>query len=211
MVISAALALMLQNAMQLFDIIIMFGAGTGLVFILRWFWSRINAWSEITAMFVSGIISLSLNFTSLGAVLFGESLKDGSFQAGVFEEWLQYPFVVLTTTVCWLIVTFSTPKENKKVLFNFYEKTQPGGPGWRKVVNQAKKEGVEIVSDKGEWTVPKGILAVLAGTIMVYGCLFTTGKVIYGEYGNAAMFFSITIVAGFVLLWLWRQIRGKAF
>lgn len=211
MVISAALALMLQNAMQLFDIIIMFGAGTGLVFILRWFWSRINAWSEITAMFVSGIISLSLNFTSLGAVLFGESLKDGSFQAGVFEEWLQYPFVVLTTTVCWLIATFSTPKENKKVLFNFYEKTQPGGPGWRKVVNQAKKEGVEIVSDKGEWTVPKGILAVLAGTIMVYGCLFTTGKVIYGEYGNAAMFFSITIVAGFVLLWLWRQIRGKAF
>lgn len=211
MVISAALALMLQNAMQLFDIIIMFGAGSGLVFILRWFWSRINAWSEITAMFVSGIISLSLNFTSLGAVLFGESLKDGSFQAGVFEEWLQYPFVVLTTTVCWLIATFITPKENKKVLFNFYEKTQPGGPGWRKVVNQAKKEGVEIVSDKGEWTVPKGISAVLAGTIMVYGCLFTTGKVIYGEYGNAAMFFSITIVAGFVLLWLWRQIRGKAF
>lgn len=211
MIISAILALLLNNALQLFDIIIMFGAGTGLVFILRWFWSRINAWSEITAMFVSGIISILLNFTSLGIYLFGGSLSDGTFQEGVFEGWLQYPFVVFTTTVCWLLVTFLTPKEDKEVLYNFYQKTQPGGPGWKKVIDQAKSENIDIITIHEKWSVPTGILAVIAATIAVYGSLFTTGKVIYGEYGNALIFFSITLVASFVLLYLWRKMRGKAF
>jgi Na+/proline symporter len=211
MIISAIIALLLNNAMQLFDIIIMFGAGTGLVFILRWFWSRINAWSEITAMFVSGVISILLNFTSLGVYLFGGNLLDGTFQEGVFEGWLQYPFVVLVTTICWLIATFITPKEDKKVLYNFYQKIQPGGPGWKNVVDQAKSENIDIITTKEKWSVPTGILAVIAGTIMVYGCLFTTGKIIYGEYGYAAIFFAITLVAGFVLLYLWRKMRGKAF
>ncbi|WP_107039521.1 sodium:solute symporter family protein [Brumimicrobium mesophilum] len=210
-VVSAIFALLLNNAMQLFDIIIMFGAGTGLVFILRWFWSRINAWSEITAMFVSGIISVLLNFTALGPYLFGGNSIEGNFQEGVFEGWLQYPFVVLVTTICWLIATFLTPKEDKKVLFTFYQKTQPGGPGWKKVIEQAENENVNIITSKEKWSVPTGILAVIAGTIMVYGCLFTTGKIIYGEYGNAMIFFSITLVSGIVLLYLWRKIKGKAF
>ena len=71
MVISAFMALALQNALQLFEIIIMFVAGTGLVFILRWFWWRINAWTEISAMFASGLISMILTFTPLGDMLFG--------------------------------------------------------------------------------------------------------------------------------------------
>jgi len=210
-VISAIIALLLNNAMQLFDIIIMFGAGTGLVFILRWFWSRINAWSEITAMFVSGIISILLNFTSLGVYLFGGNLMEGTYQEGIFEGWLQYPFVVLVTTICWLIATIITPKEEKVVLYNFYRKTQPGGPGWNNVVQQAKSENIDLITAKEKWSVPTGILAVIAGTIMVYGCLFTTGKVIYGEYVNAAIFFSITMVSGLILLRFWRKIRGKAF
>ena len=209
--VSAVFALALNNAMQLFDIIIMFGAGTGLVFILRWFWSRINAWSEISAMFVSGIISILLNFTSLGVYLFGGNLINGTFQEGVFEGWLQYPFVVLITTICWLVVTLITPKEEKKVLYNFYHKIQPGGPGWKKVVDQAKSENMDIITSKEKWSVPTGILAVIAATIAVYGCLFTTGKLIYGEYENALIFFSITLVAGIALLYLWRKMRGKAF
>src|SRR5690554_8167000 len=99
----------------------MFGAGTGLVFIMRWFWSRINAWSEITAMFVSGIISILVNFTFIGTWLFGEKV-DNVFHEGVFVAWMQYPFVVFATTVCWLLVTFLTPKEKNEVLFNFYKK-----------------------------------------------------------------------------------------
>jgi len=72
-VISAVFALFLTNALQLFDVILMFGAGTGLIFILRWFWWRINAWSEISAMFVSGFVSIILNFSSLGDTLFSDS------------------------------------------------------------------------------------------------------------------------------------------
>jgi Na+/proline symporter len=211
MVISTFIALMLNNATQLFGIIIMFGAGTGLVFILRWFWSRINAWSEITAMFVSGIISILINFTFIGGWLFGETSIDGIFKEGVFVAWMQYPFVVFTTTICWLLVTFLTPKENNEVLFNFYKKTQPGGPGWKTVINAAKKQNIDITEGKEAWTVPTGILAVLVGTVAVYGALFTTGKLIYGEYQNAGIFLGITLIAAFLLLFLWRKLKGKAF
>lgn len=210
MIISTIVALLLNHATQLFDIIIMFGAGTGLVFIMRWFWSRINAWSEITAMFVSGIISILVNFTFIGTWLFGEKV-DNVFHEGVFVAWMQYPFVVFATTVCWLLVTFLTPKEKNEVLFNFYKKTQPGGPGWKKVIKAAKDQNIDIVESKEAWTVPTGILAVLVGTVAVYGALFTTGKFIYGEYQNAGLFLMITLLAAFILLFLWRKLKGKVF
>jgi len=98
MVLSALLALLLQNALQLFEVLLVFGAGTGLIFILRWFWWRINAWSEITAMFASGIISIVLKLTSVGDYLFAP-------ESGVFEAYYEYPFVVFITTFIWLIAT----------------------------------------------------------------------------------------------------------
>ena len=91
MIFSAALALLLQSALQIFDILLTFGAGTGLIFILRWFWWRINAWSEISAMFVSGILSISLKTTNLGPMLFDVG--------GVFPAWFEYPFVVLVLSL----------------------------------------------------------------------------------------------------------------
>src|SRR5690554_7648498 len=210
MIISTLIALMLNHATQLFNIIIMFGAGTGLVFIMRWFWSRINAWSEITAMFVSGIISILVSFTFVGGWLFGETI-DEVYHAGVFVGWMQYPFIVFPTTACWLLVTFLTPKEKNEVLFNFYQKTQPGGPGWKNVIQDAKDQNIDLVESKEAWTVPTGILAVLVGTIAVYGALFTTGKFLYGEYKNAGIFLGITLIAAFLLLYLWRKLKGKAF
>ncbi|MGB1210423.1 MAG: sodium:solute symporter family protein, partial [Lacinutrix venerupis] len=115
MVLSALLALLLQNALQLFEVLLMFGAGTGLIFILRWFWWRINAWSEITAMFASGIISILLKLTPIGVYLFG-------VDSGVFAEYYQYPFVVVITTIIWLIATYATQPESKEVLQQFYKK-----------------------------------------------------------------------------------------
>ena len=89
---------LLTNALQLFDVILMFGAGTGLIFILRWFWWRINAWSEISAMFVSGFISIILNFSSLGDILFSDS--------GMYPSYYKFPAVVLFTTIIWVISYF---------------------------------------------------------------------------------------------------------
>ena len=121
MIVSSALALVLTNAYQLFNIILMFGAGTGLIFILRWFWWRINAWSEISAMFSSGIISILFNFTSLGVILFGTAEADG-----MLPNWSTYPVIVLLTSIVWLSVTFLTRPEKDKTLYDFYKQTQPG-------------------------------------------------------------------------------------
>lgn len=211
MTISILIALMLTNAKQIFDIIIMFGAGTGLVFILRWFWWRINAWSEITAMFVSGVISILFSFTPVGDWLFGIALENGGFQGGVFPHWMQYPILVFVTTALWVIVTFLTPKEDKSVLFSFYKKTQPGGPGWKKVKEQAKVENKDIVSSKAEWTVPMGILATISGTIAIYSSLFTIGKFLYGEYVKGFIFLCVALVFSILLLRFWKKIRGNAF
>src|SRR5210317_116519 len=126
MVCSAALALFLTNALQLFDIILMFGAGTGLIFILRWFWWRINAWSEISAMIVSGVLSILFNFGSLGTTFFG-----GDGLEGIFPSWAKFPVVVLLTSIVWIAVTFLTSPEREETLDRFYKQTQPGGPGWK--------------------------------------------------------------------------------
>ena len=202
MVCSALLALVLQNALQLFDVILMFGAGTGLIFILRWFWWRINAWSEIAAMFSSGIISIIINFTSVGAILFAE-------ETGVFPAWFKFPFIVLITTIIWVVTTFLTQPESTDVLRNFYQKIQPGGPGWAKVIDEAKSENIDIVNDKEGWSVPSGILAMLLGCVFIYSCLFATGYWIYGETTLAISITVTAIISGYLLKRTWVKIRAK--
>lgn len=211
MVISVMIAMMLQNAKQLFEIIIMFGAGTGLVFLLRWFWWRINAWSEITAMFVSGIISILFSFTPIGPWLFGKTLINGTFVEGVIEGYWRYPILVIMTTVSWLLATFITGPENKKVLFSFYKKTQPGGPGWKKVIQAAEAENIQLHNPDEKWTVPTGILATLVGTIAIYSALFSIGEFIYGQYAKGSTYMVTSLVFVVILLYLWRKIRGKTF
>jgi Na+/proline symporter len=207
MVCSAVLALYLTNALQLFDIILMFGAGTGLIFILRWFWWRINAWSEISAMFSSGVISILLNFTDLGVFLFGGENSAGVFLEPILPAWSRFPLVVLVTTVIWVAVTFATPCERPETLRRFYRKIQPGGPGWRGVVTQAREAG-EPVDEERKWTVPSGILAMLLGCLLVYSAMFATGNWIYGNYGLALVLTAVVVLSGWYLGRIWNQIKG---
>ena len=200
MIVSSLVALSLTNALQLFEIILMFGAGTGLIFILRWFWWRINAWTEISAMIASGIISILLTFTSQGDALF----NDG----GMFPGYLKFPFVVLFSTVIWLLVTFLTAPETDKVLFAFYTKTQPGGPGWEKIVTRAKKAKVSIIKTTEKWSVPNGILAMVLGCVLIYSCMFAIGNYIYGEYTLAISLTGVVLVFSFLLLKIWKKIKG---
>ena len=190
--VSAALALLLTNALQLFDFILMFGAGTGLIFILRWFWWRINAWSEISAIFVSGIVSVLFNMEVVSSVLFGET--------ALMPEYMKFPIVVLITTVVWLVVTFSTPAEDKEVLLSFYKKTVPGGPGWKAVV------GNEQIENEG-WSVPSGILAMLLALAMIYSMLFATGYFIYGNLLLAGILMLISLIAAYLLSKVWGRIK----
>ena len=180
MIVSSIIALLLTNAYQLFDIILMFGAGTGLIFILRWFWWRINAWSEIAAMLSSGIISIALTNESLFNLIFNDS---------TFPVYMKFPFIVFITTTIWLIVTFLTPADDKEILKKFYKKTNPGGPGWNII-----KKDIKIDDEKEEWILPKGILCMLLGCICIYSALFSTGYFIYGFIFEAFLFLFISIV-----------------
>jgi Na+/proline symporter len=209
MVASAAFALFLNSAKQLFDIILMFGAGTGLIFILRWFWWRINAWSEITAMFSSGIVSILFNFTAVGAVLFGETNDLGEQIQGVFPGWTMFPIVVLITTVSWLAVALFTKPESDQKLRDFYTKIQPGGPGWKKVIKKANAENISIENKKQPWTVPAGILAMVVGAIFVYTTMFATGNWIYGKHTLALWLSAAALISGILLWFTWRKVKGK--
>ena len=200
-VLSAVFALLLTNALQLFDVILMFGAGTGLIFILRWFWWRINAWSEISAMFVSGFISIILNFSSLGDTLFSD--------VGMYPSYYKFPAVVLFTTIIWVLVTFLTKPDTTESLINFCKKTNPGGPGWNKIKNEAKSQNISFnkAGDNETWSVPLGILCMLCGCFAIYSLLFSTGYFIYGQINDGISFLTIAIVFSWGLKYNWNKLK----
>ena len=200
-VLSSLFALLLTNALELFQIILMFGAGTGLIFILRWFWWRINAWSEISAMLVSGFVTITLKYTYIGDYWFSDN--------GVFESYYEFPAVVLVTTFIWLLVTFLTKPDTTESLIYFYRKTNPGGPGWEKIRKEAELQN--IIFDKKyedkKWSVPLGIICMLCGSFAIYSLLFSTGYFIYGEINNGLSFLIIGIVFSFGLKHNWNKLK----
>jgi len=201
MVLSALVALLLQNALGVFNLLLTFGAGTGLIFILRWFWWRINSWSEITAMFASGIVSLILAIPSIDSYLFHEA-------NGILPSWSKFLLVVLITSLVWIVSTFVSKPEDKEVLYNFYKKIQPGGPGWSKVINQASTENIELVGKREKWSVPSGILAMLLGCVLIYSCMFATGYFIYGNHVKAIILTGAAALSGVLLIKVWKSIKS---
>ena len=189
--LSSLLALGLKNALQIFDFILMFGAGTGLIFILRWFWWRINAWSEISAIFTSGIVSIIFSIDYISFFLFGES--------GLMPEYFRFPLVVLITTLVWLLVTFFTSPEPKELLLKFCEKIKPGGPGWKCIVGNK-------IYHNNTWTVPSSIIAILLSIITIYSILFATGYFIYGSFLVAFSLVIISLVCIKLLIGIWKNI-----
>jgi Na+/proline symporter len=200
-VLSSLFALLLTNALELFQIILMFGAGTGLIFILRWFWWRINAWSEISAMLVSGFITIILKYTYIGDYLFSDT--------GVFESYYEFPAVVLVTTFIWLLVTFLTKPDTTESLIDFCKKTNPGGPGWEKIRKEAELQNIffDKKDEDKKWSVPLGIICMLCGSFAIYSLLFSTGYFIYGEINNGLSFLIIAIVFSFGLKYNWNKLK----
>ncbi|WP_411029255.1 sodium:solute symporter family protein [Spongiimicrobium sp. 3-5] len=202
MILSAFLALAMQNAMGIFNLLLSFGAGTGLIFILRWFWWRINSWSEITAMFSSGILAILLETTSLRTFLFNT-------ETGLLPDWAELPFVMVVTTIIWLTATYMTQSETKEVLRSFYRKIQPGGPGWSKVLEEAKADNDEIVQPNEKWSVPSGITAMLLGVVLIYSLMFATGYWIYGRTTGALILTGVSIISGLLLIKTWNKLKDN--
>ncbi|WP_417800820.1 sodium:solute symporter family protein [Tenacibaculum sp.] len=197
MILSALLALLFTNALEIFKFILMFGAGTGLIFLLRWFWWRINAWSEISAMIASGIFSLIFYFNA--EYLFGNE--------GLFESYWQFPLVVLCTTIVWLLVTLLTKPEDDEVLINFYKKIQPKKAGWLCVLAKAKEKNIHIDEQTETVNLGNGLLAAFTGCILVFSSLFATGNWIYGNYTIAMVLTGIAFITVYILLGLWKKIK----
>jgi len=152
-------------------------------------------------MFASGIISILLKLTPLGAYLFHS-------KTAVFDDYLEYPLVVLVTTIIWLIATYMTQPESPAVLQGFYKRIQPGGPGWTKIVNEAKAEHINLKDSDETWSVPSGILAMLLGCVLIYSCMFATGYWIYGDYSYAIALSFTALISGYFLKRTWKKIKA---
>jgi Na+/proline symporter len=197
MVLAAVVALWLQNALQAFGILLQIGAGTGLLFILRWFWWRINAISELTAMIVSFIVAFYLEVIHPG--MYPDAALGGSWKLVIG---------VAITTVAWVGVTLLTKPAAESTLRSFYALTRPGGPGWRPVLERAEAEGAPVVGTGDGWVVPQGILAMVAGCFAVYSALFGIGYWIYGRYAPAALLTVIAIAGAVYLAKAWGRVSG---
>jgi len=176
-ILGSGLGLLLTSAGQAFTLLLMIGAGTGLIYILRWFWWRINAYTEIVAMISSILIAGYFNFTDSG-----------------LEGWQKIVIGSILTTIVWVLATYFTPPEDEETLRNFVKKVNPGGPGW---TNYSDGRSAE------PWPIPKGILSMILGSIAVYGILLGVGQLIYND-STGFLLISISIIASVGLFRTWK-------
>ncbi len=190
-VLSSFVGLQLETAMQAFQILLQIGAGTGLVFLLRWFWWRINTWSEISAMVISFVVAVYFGFfhTRLG-----------------FARWdpsAELVVGVAVTTVGWLVVTFLTSPVDTETLRDFHAKIRPLGKGWDAVVPHTDGAGADGTGESdsgsgGEFAA--GLLSWFLGCVMVYAALFGTGFLLYGNVAWGLIGVIVAAVAGWGVL-----------
>mgnify|MGYP001256771286 FL=1 len=179
MVVAALITLVLDSAKGTFELLMSIGAGTGLLYLLRWFWWRINAWSEIAAMVSSFLVSLA----------FFAAAKAGH---GVASH-IGLITTVLVTTLAWVVTTYLTRPVDDATLERFYRTPRPGGPGWARIRARA---GVPAATD----SLPQALLGWVLGCLTVYAALFGTGSALYGRTGPALFWGAVLLVSGALLI-----------
>jgi Na+/proline symporter len=190
-VLASAVALWLQNAMQAFQILLQIGAGTGLVFLLRWFWWRVNAWSELAAMVVS--FGVALYF---GGALSLRPVGVDFILAWPVPAWSASTRLVTgvaITTVGWLAVTFLTRPASRATMQAFYDRIHPMGPGWRGA-------GIELAPSDPAESPTAAFLAWFLGCLVIYAALFGTGYALYGRHLLGGVFLGVSAMAAWGVL-----------
>ena len=172
--------------MSTLAILLQIGAGTGLIFILRWFWWRVNAFSEITGMVVSFIVALVFEFTELG-----------------LEDYEKLIYGVAITTISWITITLITRPTDSKTLANFYNAVTPYGKGWGSFKRIALEQNINLKSTHDVFTID--LASMLLGILFVYASLFATGYVIYGNTIGSIVLISIALISGFLIYKLWQK------
>lgn len=199
MILSAIMAMtILENATQAFDILLLSGAGSGAIYLLRWFWWRINAWTEIVAMASATIMAFVL------VLLVPDAWVETTLLDAAAVKLL---IAVSFTSLVWIATTYLTKPESMETLIRFYQQVQPGGPGWKKVIDAAEKQDILFSEEQKGWDLPQSLLSVALGTLGIYAALFSTGNFIYGKWawGLGLMFISLT--SSFLVIRLWRQLK----
>jgi Na+/proline symporter len=204
---SIAVTWQLSSVEQAWRLLLALGAGTGLVLILRWYWWRVNAWSEISAMITSFVVAIVvLGYAGRLLHAMGMVSRPDAFVPAVIsaggpnaDAWVMVITVGITTVV-WLSVTFLTAPEPKEVLESFYTRVRPGGPGWARISQGMGLGRESIPGGSGAWA------NWVAGIVAVYGTLFGTGKIIFGYMAQGLGLLAIALVA---FLWIARSFRSE--
>lgn len=175
MVISGWVSLHLESAKTSFDLLLSIGAGTGLLYLLRWFWWRVNAWAEIAAMISSFLLAVGFHIAQRNGL-----------------DWPSHYTLIATvvaTTIIWVAVAYLAPATDRATLRSFYEKVRPAGPGWRAL---REETGLPASSD----SLPLGILAAALGAVAIWSALFATGSFLYAHTTQGLVLAVLALVTG---------------
>ena len=181
--------------MQAFQILLQIGAGTGLLFLLRWFWWRVNAISELVAMVVSLAMAAYFQFLhpSLGPPL---------------ADWQKLLIGVGVTTAAWLLAAYLAPATGEETLRTFYRQIRPSGPGWAAVRRRAAEVGESLPPPERRLAI--GLACALLGALLVYAALFATGLALYGDTAGALTLALGGVAAGIGVAYLWSRLPKEA-
>jgi SSS family solute:Na+ symporter len=194
-VTSSALVFVLQTAQESFNIILQVGAGTGLLYLLRWFWWRITAWCEAVAMTSSFAISVAFVI-----------LHKRGLQLGTAPELL---ITVAFTTLCWVITAFVGPQTDLGTLIDFYKRVHPVGPGWRQVRLAANIPEAEVARFAKKDNIPLAMVGWVAGVAVIWSGLFTVGNFLYGRMGYGLALLTVLVASGLALIGVIRRLWAE--
>ncbi|MBP6003425.1 MAG: Na+:solute symporter [Pyrinomonadaceae bacterium] len=192
--VSSGMVFVLASAKEAFDIILQVGAGTGLLYLLRWFWWRLNAWCEVVAMFSSFIVSVGFLVLDKQGIL-------------TLETAPKLILTVIITTVCWLLAAYLAPQTDRETLIAFYLKVRPAGPGWS-VIRREAGISIEEARRTGD-NLPLALLGWVVGCTTIWSALFTIGNFLYGRMTYAFVLLGVFLVSGSILVWLVNRLWTK--
>ena len=184
MILAGFVALELNDALDAFQILLQIGAGTGSIFLLRWFWWRVNAYSEITGMSVSFLVAIY--FHSIHERIFGFT----------FESHYELVLSVFITTLSWILVTLLTKPTENSTLLEFYKKIKPYGIGWNKFL---KNNNIDVKNKELKESPMSDLLSMFLGIVIVYSGLFGTGYLLYGNITYSLILFFLLFISAYKL------------
>jgi SSS family solute:Na+ symporter len=192
-VCASSLVFVLDTAKDAFDVILQVGAGTGLLYLVRWFWWRVNAWCEVVAMVSSFTVSIVILILAKNDIHMSTHIA--------------LLVTIAFTTVCWLLTAFIGPETDRKILIEFYKRVRPFGPGWKNIREEA---GISEQDAKATGqNIPMALLGWVAGCTTIWSSLFTVGNYLYGRMTYALILFGVFVISGTALIYVVNKLWTK--